>query len=122
MKSHYRALYRRKHLIIELNIAVDHDDLQFVLKTFQPLFPLSPDKTLLGYCDSIEEIMIGESKVIRFSGCKQNEACTIVLRGANLHILGTHVDMLHASVTTHVVSQCGSFPHIFRAPALYVAS
>lgn len=48
----------------------------------------SPEKTQLGYCGSIEEIMIGESKVIRFSGCKQNEACTIVLRGANLHILG----------------------------------
>ena len=25
---------------------------------------------VLGYCDSIEEIIIGEDKVIKFSGCK----------------------------------------------------
>jgi len=31
--------------------------------------------------------MIGEDKVIQFSGCKANEACTIVLRGASTHVL-----------------------------------
>ena len=31
--------------------------------------------------------MIGEDKVIKFSGCKKNEACTIILRGASMHIL-----------------------------------
>lgn len=31
-----------------------------------------PDKIQLGTCDKIEEIMIGEDKVIKFSGCKEN--------------------------------------------------
>jgi len=35
----------------------------------------------------IEEMMIGEDKVIRFSGCKKDEACTIILRGASSHII-----------------------------------
>lgn len=48
----------------------------------------SPEKTVLGHCERIEEIVIGGTRAIRFSGCKKNEACTIVLRGANLHVLG----------------------------------
>ncbi len=35
----------------------------------------------LGECKLIEEIMIGEDKVLRFSGVKRGDACTIVLRG-----------------------------------------
>merc|ERR1719171_2194084 len=34
----------------------------------------NPEQTKLGTCDRIEEIMIGEDKVIKFSGCAQNEA------------------------------------------------
>ena len=39
--------------------------------------------------------MIGEDKVIRFSGCKRNEACTIVLRGSSQHILDEAERSLH---------------------------
>merc|ERR1719336_2805140 len=48
-----------------------------------------PDNVKLGTCDLIEEIMIGEDKVIRFSGvpAESGHACTIVLRGASSHIL-----------------------------------
>merc|ERR1719204_2607893 len=48
-----------------------------------------PDNVRLGTCELIEEIMIGESKVVKFSGVpKENgNACTIVLRGASSHIL-----------------------------------
>lgn len=42
---------------------------------------------VLGACTTIEEIMIGEDKVIKFSGCKKNEACTLILRGSSKHIL-----------------------------------
>jgi T-complex protein 1 subunit beta len=35
----------------------------------------------------IEEVMIGEDKLIHFSGVALGEACTIVLRGASTHIL-----------------------------------
>merc|ERR1712061_712943 len=34
-------------------------------------------------------------KVIKFSGCSQNEACTIVLRGASTHILDEAERSLH---------------------------
>merc|ERR1719420_2028469 len=55
----------------------------------------NPEQTKLGTCDRIEEIMIGEDKVIKFSGCSQNEACTIVLRGASTHILDEAERSLH---------------------------
>lgn len=50
---------------------------------------------VLGHCDLIEEIMIGEDKVIRFSGCKKDEACTVVLRGASTHIIDEAERSLH---------------------------
>lgn len=40
-----------------------------------------------GFAERIDEIMIGESTVIRFSGLPRGEACTIVLRGTSQHIL-----------------------------------
>merc|ERR1712072_1371203 len=42
-----------------------------------------PDMVTLGECDLIEEMMIGEDKVTKFSGVKSGAACTIVLRGAS---------------------------------------
>jgi len=55
----------------------------------------NPEDTVLGHCDKIEEFMIGEDKVIKFSGCKQNQACCIVLRGASSHILDEAERSLH---------------------------
>merc|ERR1719230_715045 len=46
-----------------------------------------PELTVLGECKLIEEIMIGEDRLIAFSGCKSNAACTLVLRGASSHVL-----------------------------------
>lgn len=54
-----------------------------------------PEKTKLGFCKKIEEIMIGEDKVIKFSGCAQGEACTIVLRGSSQHVLDEAERSLH---------------------------
>lgn len=53
------------------------------------------DQIKLGVCDCVEEIMIGEDKVIRFSGCAENKACTIVLRGASTHVLDEAERSLH---------------------------
>jgi T-complex protein 1 subunit beta len=39
--------------------------------------------------------MIGEDKVIKFTGCKKNEACAIILRGAGTHILDEAERSLH---------------------------
>jgi len=47
----------------------------------------APGQIVLGECDVIEEIMIGEDQLIQFSGCKAGEACTLVLRGASNHLL-----------------------------------
>lgn len=46
-----------------------------------------PDQVRLGTCELIEEVMIGEDKLLRFSGVPVGEACTIVLRGATQQIL-----------------------------------
>jgi chaperonin GroEL (HSP60 family) len=48
-----------------------------------------PELVKLGKCALIDEVMIGEDKLIRFSGCAGGQACTIVLRGASSHLLGT---------------------------------
>jgi len=55
----------------------------------------NPEETKLGFCKKIEEIMIGEDTVIKFSGCAQGEACSIVLRGASSHILDEAERSLH---------------------------
>merc|ERR1711871_657953 len=47
----------------------------------------APDQVKLGECDLTEEIVVGEQKLLRFSGCKGGAACTIVLRGASSHLL-----------------------------------
>lgn len=54
-----------------------------------------PEKVKLGECSRVEESMIGEDKVIRFSGVKGGEACTIVLRGGSKHILDEAERSLH---------------------------
>ena len=39
--------------------------------------------------------MIGEDKVIKFSGCKKGEACSIVLRGSSEYLLDEAERSLH---------------------------
>lgn len=55
----------------------------------------NPDAVKLGTCANIEEIMIGEDRLIHFSGAALGEACTIVLRGASSHILEEADRSLH---------------------------
>ncbi|XP_030844298.1 T-complex protein 1 subunit beta [Strongylocentrotus purpuratus] len=54
-----------------------------------------PDLVKLGRCNLIEEIMIGEDKLIKFSGVALGEACTVVLRGATQQILDEVERSLH---------------------------
>merc|ERR1711959_7373 len=46
-----------------------------------------PEMVRLGNCKLMEEVMIGEEKVIRFTGVACGEACTLVLRGATEQVL-----------------------------------
>jgi len=55
----------------------------------------SPDSVKLGECKVIEEIMIGEDKLLRFGGVSLGEACSIVLRGATQTILDEAERSLH---------------------------
>eukprot|EP00596_Hydrurales_sp_CCMP1899_P000597 CAMPEP_0119034146 /NCGR_PEP_ID=MMETSP1177-20130426/1174_1 /TAXON_ID=2985 /ORGANISM="Ochromonas sp, Strain CCMP1899" /LENGTH=528 /DNA_ID=CAMNT_0006991393 /DNA_START=83 /DNA_END=1669 /DNA_ORIENTATION=+ len=54
-----------------------------------------PDLSTLGECSLIDEIMVGEDKLIRFSGCKSGQACSIILRGASSHLLDEAERSLH---------------------------
>eukprot|EP00126_Sphaerothecum_destruens_P012888 Sdes_comp22055_c0_seq1m20585 len=55
----------------------------------------NPSGTKLGHCDLIEEIIIGEDRLIRFTGVALGEACTVVLRGATHQILEEAERSLH---------------------------
>lgn len=73
-------------------------------------FTFEGDQPRLGTCELIEEMMIGEDKVIKFKGTKANEACSIVLRGSGSHILDEAERSLHdaicvliAAVKSHTV-------------------
>lgn len=61
-----------------------------ILSTFD-----SPETARLGTCEIVEEAIIGEDKVVKFSGCAENRASTIVLRGASSHLLAEAERSLH---------------------------
>jgi T-complex protein 1 subunit beta len=54
-----------------------------------------PDQVRLGQCGLIEEIMIGEDRMIKFSQVATGQACTIVLRGATDSLLDEAERSLH---------------------------
>ncbi len=64
-----------------------------ILSTFD-----DPEGAKLGTCTAIEEIMIGEDKVIKFSGTAANEACSIVVRGSGSHIIDEAERSLHDAI------------------------
>jgi T-complex protein 1 subunit beta len=84
-----------------------------------------PDSSVLGTCDAVEEIMIGEDKLIKFSGVAKGEACTIVLRGASSHVLGEAERSLHdalcvltSTVRDSRVVRGGGAPEMVMAKAV----
>lgn len=79
----------------------------------------APSQEVLGNCATIEEVMIGEDKVLKFSGCARNEACSIILRGSGAHILDEAERSLHdaicvlvSAVKNHRVVYGGGNPEI----------
>ena len=54
-----------------------------------------PELVKLGECDLIDEVVVGEDSLIRFSGCKGGQACTVILRGASSHLLDEAERSLH---------------------------
>lgn len=62
-----------------------------------------PDQVKLGSCDVIEEVIIGEDTLIKFSGVAAGQACTVVLRGATEQLLDEAERSLHDALA--VLSQ-----------------
>jgi T-complex protein 1 subunit beta len=62
-----------------------------------------PETVKLGYCDLIEEVIIGEDTLVRFSGVAAGKACTVVLRGATEQLLDEAERSLHDALA--VLSQ-----------------
>jgi T-complex protein 1 subunit beta len=62
-----------------------------------------PEQVKLGHCDLIEEVIIGEDTLIKFSGVAAGQACTIVLRGATDQLLDEADRSLHDALA--VLSQ-----------------
>ncbi|XP_046747946.1 T-complex protein 1 subunit beta [Diprion similis] len=54
-----------------------------------------PELVKLGKCDLIEQVMIGEDSLLRFSGVALGEACTVIIRGATQQILDEAERSLH---------------------------
>ncbi|XP_066585781.1 T-complex protein 1 subunit beta [Prorops nasuta] len=54
-----------------------------------------PELVKLGKCDLIEQVMIGEDTLLRFSGVPLGEACTVVIRGATQQIVDEAERSLH---------------------------
>lgn len=71
----------------------------------------TPDKVKLGTCKLIEEVMIGEDKLLKFSGVELGSACTIVLRGATDQILQEADRSLHDALC--VLSQTINETRVF---------
>ncbi|CAF4013115.1 unnamed protein product, partial [Rotaria magnacalcarata] len=97
-------------------MAIEHADFEGVERLAQVLggeivstFD-TPDKVRLGKCDLIEEVMIGEDKLIKFSGVAQGQACTIILRGATQQILDEAERSIHDALC--VLSQTVKEPRI----------
>jgi T-complex protein 1 subunit beta len=62
-----------------------------------------PDSVQLGHCETVEEVIIGEDTLIRFSGVAKGRACTVVLRGATEQLLDEAERSLHDALA--VLSQ-----------------
>ena len=69
-----------------------------------------PDQVKLGSCDLIEEVIIGEDTLIKFSGVAAGQACTIVLRGATEQLLDEAERSLHDALA--VLSQTVKEPMV----------
>lgn len=75
-----------------------------ILSTFTDSSFGTDNQPRLGSCDLIEELMIGEDKVIKFTGCAAGEACSIVLRGSGSHILDEAERSLHDAICVLVAA------------------
>merc|ERR1712054_669683 len=77
----------------------------------------NPEQVKLGECDLIEEVMIGEDKLVRFSGCPNSQASSIVIRGANTHV----IDEASKTVSGKQVLAMEAYARALRAMPMHIA-
>merc|ERR1712054_523502 len=77
----------------------------------------TPDQVKLGECELIEEVMIGEDKLVRFSGCPNSQASSIVIRGANTHV----IDEASKTVSGKQVLAMEAYARALRAMPMHIA-
>ncbi|KAJ2786393.1 T-complex protein 1 subunit beta [Coemansia interrupta] len=70
----------------------------------------NPELIALGGCDSVEEIIIGEDRMVKFNGTAAGQACTIVLRGGTNQMLDEAERSIHDAIA--VLSQTIAEPRI----------
>ncbi|EED18563.1 t-complex protein 1, beta subunit, putative [Talaromyces stipitatus ATCC 10500] len=70
----------------------------------------NPEQVQLGHADLVEEVIIGEDSLLRFSGVAKGEACTIVLRGSTEQLLDEAERSLHDALA--VLSQTVKEPKV----------
>ncbi|KAJ1723728.1 T-complex protein 1 subunit beta [Coemansia erecta] len=70
----------------------------------------NPELIALGGCDSVEEIIIGEDRMVKFNGAAAGQACTIVLRGGTNQMLDEAERSIHDAIA--VLSQTIAEPRI----------
>jgi T-complex protein 1 subunit beta len=54
-----------------------------------------PSKIKIGHCKIVEEIIIGDETMVRFGGCSNANACTIIIRGSNQQLLDEAERSIH---------------------------
>ncbi|KAI0984375.1 hypothetical protein GJ496_006789 [Pomphorhynchus laevis] len=75
----------------------------------------------LGRCNSIEQMLIGEEQVLRFSGTAISEACTLVIRGSSDQVLEEAERSVHDAlcVLSLMLRQCSSTSIALSLPLAY---
>merc|ERR550537_1284358 len=82
----------------------------------------TPESVKLGVCDLIEEVMVGVDKLVRFVGCPNSQASSIVLRGANTHVVDEALCVLSQTVKATAVLPGGGATEMLMAQAVEEAS
>lgn len=82
----------------------------------------NPELVKLGKCDLIEQVTIGDQKLLKFSGVPLGEACSIIIRGATEQIIAEAERSLHDAlcVLTSTVKETRTVFGGGKKRALYV--
>ncbi|VDP09326.1 unnamed protein product, partial [Soboliphyme baturini] len=82
----------------------------------------NPADVKLGHCKLVEQVMIGEDKLLKFYGVPVGEACTIVIRGSTQQILDEAERSVHDALCPKTIYGGGCAEVIMAAAVQKLAS